>query len=241
MIRVKKLVVAGVLAASGSATHAGVPVIDITAIIEAVQQTLHMLTQIEQEYLQIENQYQQIAQAKATLQNMSGSRGLGALLRNPALNNYVPMDAPVQLDSVVVSGYGGLTAQARALRDADMVWNCQGIGGALRTQCEATLGQPYQNKALLRQAIGTASQRIGQINGLINAINGTDDQAAKLEIGARIQGEQALLQHEATRAQLLAQDMENERRREEARRLERTAEMMTQPLDVRAFLGGTAP
>lgn len=241
MIRIKKLVAAGVLAASGSAAHAGIPVIDITAIIQAVQQTLHMLTQIEQQYLQIQNQYQQIAQAKATLENMSGSRGLGMLLRNPALNNYVALDAPMQLDGVVLNGYGGLMAPARALRDADMVWNCQGLGGALQTQCQATLAQPYQNKALLRGAITAASQRIGQINGLITAINGTSDQAAKLEIGARIQGEQALLQHEATRAQLLAQDMENERRREEARRLERTAEMMTRPLDAREFLGGVAP
>jgi type IV secretion system protein VirB5 len=234
MLPLKKLLAAGVLAASGSAAHAGIPVIDVTAIMNMVQQILHQLTMIE-------NQVAQIEQARATLQNISGSRMLGTLLRDPAFNNYVPLNAPVHLDAVVLNGYGGLTAPARALRDADMVWNCEGMAEPYRTQCQATLAQPYQNKALLRQAITTAAQRIGQINGLLTAINGTADQAAKLEIGARIQGEQALLQHEATRAQLLSQDMANEARREEVRRLERTADMLTRPADVRAFLGGAAP
>jgi type IV secretion system protein VirB5 len=234
MLPVKKLLAAGVLAASGSAAHAGIPVIDVTAIMNMVQQILHQLTMIE-------NQVAQIEQARAMLQNMSGSRMLGTLLRDPALNNYVPLNAPVQLDTVVLNGYGGLTAPARVLRDADMVWNCDGMAEPYRTQCQAVLGQPYQNKALLRQAITMAAQRIGQINGLLTAINGTTDQASKLEIGARIQGEQALLQHEATRAQLLALDMTNEARREEVRRLERTADMLTRPADVRAFLGGAAP
>jgi type IV secretion system protein VirB5 len=235
MHRLKNLAAAGVLAVVVPASYPqGIPVIDVAAIVQLVAQVGHVLTMIE-------NQLTQIEQARSSFLSMTGSRMLGSLHRDPSFNNYVPLDAPAQIDGVVAGGYGGLTAPARALRDADMVWNCQGLGGALLTQCQAMLAQPYQNKVLLRQSIASASGRIGQISRLIDAINGTQDQAAKLELGARIQGEQALLQHESTRLQMLWMDMQNEQQREDARRAERTAEMMTRPRDVGAFLPGSEP
>jgi type IV secretion system protein VirB5 len=234
MLSLKLLIAAGALAAAGTSAHAGIPVIDATAIARFIEQIGHTLTMIE-------NQIAQIEQARVQHLSTTGTRGLGALQRDPAFNNYVPLDAPAQLDGVAANGYAGLTAQARTMRDADMVWNCQGLAGSALTQCQAALAQPYQNKALLRQAITSATGRIGQVGRLIDAINGTQDQAAKLELNARIQGEQALLQHEYTRVQMLALDMENEQRREDARRRERTAEMMTRPRDVRDFLPGNEP
>jgi type IV secretion system protein VirB5 len=235
MLRIKKFIAAGVLTACMPAAYPqGIPVIDPAAIAQIVVQIGHQLTQIE-------NQLVQIEQARTEFLSTTGTRGLGAIARDPRFNNYVPLDAAAQLDSVVTGGYAGLTAPAKALRDADMVWNCQGLAGAALTQCQATLAQPYQNKALLRQAITSATGRIGQIGRLIDAINGTQDQAAKLELNARIQGEQAMLQHEYTRVQMMALDMQNEQQREEARRKERTAEMMTRPRDVRAFLPGNEP
>lgn len=234
MVAFKKLMAAGVLAAAGSSAHAGIPVIDATAIARFVEQIGHMLTQIE-------NQITMIEQARVNYLSTTGTRGLGSLQRDPSFNNYVPLDAPGQLDGVAVNGYAGMSAAGKAMRDAAMVWNCQGLSGSTLLQCQSMLAQPYQNKALLRQTIAAASGRIGQISGLINAINGTSDQAAKLELGARIQGEQALLQHEHTRAQLLWMDMQNEQRREEARRAESTAEMLSRPIDIRQYLGSTAP
>jgi type IV secretion system protein VirB5 len=235
MRRMKKIIAAAAMAVAAQAAHPqGIPVIDVAAIAQIVAQIGHMLTMIE-------NQLMQIEQSRMQFMSMTGTRGLGALARDPRFNNYVPLDAPQQLDGVVTGGYDALTAQAKVMRDADMVWNCQGMAEPLRTQCQASLAQPYQNKALLRQVIATASGRIGQINRLIDAINSTDDQAAKLELGARIQGEQALLQHEDARARMLWMDMQNEQQREEARRRERTAEMMTRPRDARAFLPGNEP
>ena len=235
MVRFKKLMAAGVLAAAGGTAHAGIPVIDVTAVMQAIQQTLHMLTQIDNQLMQIDN-------LRSQLQNMSGARGIGSLARDPRLDNYVPLDAAAQIDGVNASGYAGLNNVAKAMRDADMRWNCQGVPADVRVACESALANPYQQKAILRQAIGTANGRIGQISTLINAINGTQDQAAKLEIGARIQGEQALLQHEATRVQMLWMDMQNQARLEEARRMESTAAMINRPhRDVRAFLGSDAP
>jgi type IV secretion system protein VirB5 len=227
----KKLIATAALAVAGASAHAQIPVIDPAAIARMVEQIGHALTMIE-------NQIAQIEQARAQYLSTTGTRGLGGLQRNPALNNYVPFDAPAQLDGVAANGYAALTAPAKAMRDADMVWNCQGMAGAALQQCQATLAQPYQNKALLRQAIATATGRIGQISRLIDAINNTDDQAAKLELNARIEGEQALLQHEYTRVQMLQMDMVNEQRREEARMKERTAEMMNRQRDVRDFLPG---
>jgi type IV secretion system protein VirB5 len=67
---------------------------------------------------------------------------------------------------------------------------------------------------------------VNVINGLINAINGTTDQAAKLEMIARLNGEQAALANAATQVQTLSATLDNQRRVEDAEQAARTAEML---------------
>lgn len=215
-----------VFGVSGPA-HAGIPVIDVASLTQAIMQVLNDVTEIE-------NQIQQITQLQSQVDNISGFRGLGSILNSAGLQNYVPANAQNTLNAITNGGYSGLSASARSLRNATMVYNCADKTGAARTRCQAQLAQPYQQKAFMQDALAKASGRIDQINALLSQVDGTTDPKSVQELQARIEGENALLTHEMSQlqaAQYMAEAERNtqtsaviERRRENIRRTYRVAE-----------------
>ena len=117
-------------------------------------------------------------------------------------------------------------ATAKALRDAGMVYNCLDLAGARRTNCQATLAQPYQQKGLLQDAMRAASGRLAQISALMGQVNATGDQKAVLEIQARIGAENAMLTHEMSQIQMLQGMADSEERIARSRDRERQYEML---------------
>ena len=220
--------VAGTLGA-GNARAQGIPVIDIANLIQTILQVLNDVTEIE-------NQVQQITQLGDQLKSINGMRNLGNILNNPALKNYVPAEAYTYLNAVNTSGYSGLNATAKSLRDAGMVYNCMDLAGAARTDCQAALAQPYQQTGLLQDAMKSAAGRLTQINSLMDQINGTSDQKAVLEIQARIGAENALLAHEVSQVQMLQGMADSEERIARSRERERQYQMLGRTGKVSDYL-----
>lgn len=215
------------LAVCTAARPAGIPTYDVIDDVNSKMELAQWLTQLADNITMIQQYAAQIQNLQQQLRSMNGSRMLGALLRSPALDNYVPPNAQALLEGVSAHGFAGLSAAARALRAQSMAYGCEGtLTLQQRRQCESSLGTPYQERAILVEAMNKAGQRVNVINGLMNAINGTTDQAAKLEMIARLNGEQAALANEGTRVQMLAATLENQRRTEEAEQAARTAEML---------------
>lgn len=214
-------VVAAVLiaAGAGNARATGIPVIDVANLVQTILQVLNDFTKIS-------NQVQQIKELQNQLNSINGLRNLGQVLNNPTLTNYVPAEAYTYLNAVNTSGYSGLNATAKALRDAGMVYNCMDLAGTARTTCQATLAQPYQHKGLLQDAMKSAAGRLSQINGLMDQINATSDQKAVLEIQARIGAENALLAHEVSQVQMLQGMADSEERIARSRDRERQYQML---------------
>jgi type IV secretion system protein VirB5 len=127
---------------------------------------------------------------------------------------------------VDVSGYAGLTPTARALRDAQMLYNCLDFGGAARVRCQAELARPYQQKGLLQDAMAAAAGRLAQIRTLMGQVDATDDQKGVLEIQARIGAETAMLGHELTQIQMLRGMADADERIARSRDRERQREML---------------
>ena len=200
--------------------RAGIPVLDVSNLVQSVQEVLNTITQIE-------NQITQIEQLGKQVESLNGVRGLGSLLRNPLFQNYVPTNLTTLVNSVSAWGYGGLTGAAKALRDADMLYNCLDRTGDARTLCQSTLSQPYQTKAVLQRAMDTAGGRLTQISGLIDRINATTDQKSIQELQARLQGENAMLAHEVSQIQLMAGLADNEERVSTSRRREAAADNLS--------------
>lgn len=207
----------------------GIPVIDVANLAQAVQQVTHDITAIN-------NQIQQITQLQAQLNSLTGQRLLGMVANDPLLQNYVPANAFAPINAVTESGYGALTATAKALRDATMVYNCLDRTGNARTECQATLAQPYQQKGLLQDAMAAAAGRLTQITSLMRQINATTDAKGVQEIQARIGAENALLAHEVSQVQMLMAMADSEERIARARDRERQYEMLGRPGRIADFL-----
>ncbi|MCU0923789.1 MAG: type IV secretion system protein, partial [Burkholderiaceae bacterium] len=183
----------------------GIPVIDAANLAQTVQQVINDITKIN-------NQVQQITQLQAHLNSINGLRNLGNVFNNALLHNYVPAKAFNLVNAVQADGYAGLGTTAKRLRDAGMVYNCTDRAGAARTDCEASLAQPYQYKGLLQDAMSSAANRLAQIQSLMDEINATPDQKSVQEIQARIGAENALLAHEASQIQMLQGMADSEER-----------------------------
>lgn len=192
-IHLRAAVLAVTLAATGGTTQAqGIPVIDIQGLIQAVLEVLNSITELE-------NQVRQIEQLGSQVDAITGARNLGDILNSPLLHNYVPADAAQIVQAVETRGYSGLSGSAKALRDAQMVYNCMDQTGQNRARCQASLAHPYQNKAFMQDAMNSAKSRIDQIESLMQQINATQDQKAVSEIQARLEAEAAMLQHEQSK------------------------------------------
>ena len=230
MTRCQPIAIAALLTAAATASHAqGIPVIDVANLVQTVQQVVNDLTKIN-------NQLQQITQLQAQINSMNGMRMLGTVANNPMLRNYVPANAYTVVNAVTSSGYGGLNATAKGLRDAGMVYNCLDLAGAARTACQAALAQPYQHKGLLQDAMTSASGRLAQINALMGQIDATADQKAVQEIQARIGAENALLTHEVSQVQMLQGMADSEERIARSRDRERQYEMLNRAGKIADFL-----
>ncbi len=215
-----QLLLACTLMFASTGARAGIPVLDVSNLIQSVQEVLNTITQIE-------NQIAQIEQFGKQLESLNGVRGLGALLRNPMFANYIPSNVTSLVNSVERGGYGGLTGAAKALRDVDMLYNCLDKSGDAQTMCQSSLSRPYQTKAVLQQAMQTAGARLTQVSGLIDRINATTDQKSIQELQARLSGENAMLMHEVSQIQLMAGMAENDERVAGSKRREATADNLS--------------
>lgn len=224
-------VAAAVLIALG-ANHAragGIPVIDVANLVQTVQQVVNDITQIN-------NQVQQITQLHNQLMSMNGVRGLGNVFNSPLLKNYVPAEAYTYINAVNTSGYSGLSATAKLLRDLGMVYNCMDLLGDARTRCQANLAQPYEQKGLLQDAMKSAAGRLSQIQALMGQIDATTDQKSVQEIQARIGAENALLAHEMSQVQMLQGMADSEERIARSRDRERQYQMLGRTGKVADYL-----
>lgn len=204
---------------TGNACAQGIPVIDAANLVQTVQQVVNDITEIN-------NQVQQIAQLQSQLNSINGMRNLGNVFNNPMLKNYVPADAFNFINAIDASGYSGLGATGKTLRDANMIYNCLDLSGGARTSCQATLAQPYQQKGLLQDAMKSASGRLAQISSLMDQIDATNDQKSVQEIQARIGAENALLAHEMSQVQMLQGMADSEERIARSRDRERQYQML---------------
>lgn len=167
-------------------------VIDVGAIAQLVQEVQQM-----QQALQVAQNT--LSQAQQAYSSISGLRGMQNLLSG-INRNYLPSDwtqLPAALASPLQAQIGSnavlTAAQVAGLSPAE-----QQLLTAART-----------NAALLQvatqQAYSTTSSRFSSVQQLISAIATATDQKGILELQARIQAEQGMLQTDNTKLNLLYQ------------------------------------
>lgn len=222
---------------SGSA-HAGIPVVDIPALVSLVQQVLSWIEQYGQMVEELEQLEAQYDQAVQQYESLTGSRGLGSLLNNSALRQVVPNDLSATYGSVLSDGYSGLSGPAKSLRDSSKVYNCENIGGAGKATCETMFSTNAQERADINTALDWTKQRGDNVEGLQGQINATDDPKAIAELQARIDVENAQIANDANRIALMQANAEAAQRAAQQRSREESIDRVLN--GGRTFSGGYA-
>ena len=185
---------AGVLLLSGSLTvgapaHAqGIPVFDSSSFGQMV--------------LSVRALGEQLTELRATYGALSGTRGLGSVLYDPRLRQYLPSAWGRVYDGAAAGGYAGISGTLQAIQAAE---RAQGSV----PDAQAAIAARSRTTAATDKAVGLAAYegaqvRLRQIEGLMGEVNRTRDLKAIQEVQARIAIEQAAVQHETTKLQLVA-------------------------------------
>ena len=184
------------------ARGAGIPVIDVTAIAQLTKQVEYWLQQIQL----MQNQLNQLQQAYSA---MTGPRGMENLLAGTA-RNYLPQDWNEMLKVLnnTSNTYSGLSSQVQAAITANAVLSARELG-AMTPQQRQFIADGRSAAAMLQvltqAAYQNTSQRFAAIQQLINVLATAGDPKAVLDLQARVQSEQAMLQNEQTKLQTLYQ------------------------------------
>ena len=187
-------------AMTASPVRAQIPVTDIAAIIQLV-------LQIEKMVQQIALLESQLRQAKAMYDSMTGGRGM-ELLMSGVIRNYLPEDWAALQAAVNQIGTANttLSASIRTLITANAVLSdaqLAVLSPAARQQLIAGRKSAATLQAITQMALETTSKRFSALQSLTNAIATAKDSKAVLDLQARIQVEQGMLQNEQTKLQVL--------------------------------------
>ena len=184
-----------------SPTRAQIAVMDASSIQQQTQAQIETMAKWKIQYDQMINQ---IDQAKHHYESITGGRGLGEIMNDPALRDYLPTDWQTIYDNVRNSGYAGLNGRAADIYNANKLFDhCAHIKvDDHRRACEAQAVKPSQDKAVALESYDSAKARVHQIDQLMKQINTTQDLKAMAELQARIAVEQANIQNEQTKLQL---------------------------------------
>jgi type IV secretion system protein VirB5 len=181
------LAAVSLLLASGARAQ-GIPVFDSSSLAQMV--------------MSVKALGDQLNQLHATYNALSGARGLGDVLYNRALRQYLPADWMRVYDGAISGGYTGISGTLSAIRAVER-------GAGTVDEVQARIVRRSRTTAVTDKAVGLqafegASARLGQIEGLMGQINRTRDPKGIQELQARIAVEQAAVQNETTKLQLVA-------------------------------------
>jgi type IV secretion system protein VirB5 len=215
----KRIIVACTALLSAHSFAAGIPVFDAANVMQAITSVQQLKAQLEQQ--------------KQIYQAMNGSRGMGNLLNDPALRNYLPADWQKVYDQLSSGGLAGLSGSAAEIRKATKVFDCERLQTPnSRYQCEVQAGKVAQDKAFGLAAYEQSVKRVDQIEALMRRINDTSDPKAIAELNARLQAENALIQNEQIKLQMFQYLSQAEDKAIAQRKRESTLELIKQPANI---------
>jgi type IV secretion system protein VirB5 len=189
----KKIFVSLLFATQVSVTFAaGIPVFDAASVMQAIASVQELKSQVEQQ--------------KQLYSALNGNRGMGTLLNNPALRNYLPDDWKKVYDTLNSGNVSGLTGSAAQIRKANQIFDCAKVQNAQdKLLCNRSAGLAAAQKSFGLNAYDQSTKRIDQIESLMKQINQTSDAKSIAELNARLQAENALIQNEQIKLQMFSE------------------------------------
>jgi type IV secretion system protein VirB5 len=160
---------------------------------------IHQAQTMAQWAKQYEQMTGQINQMKSQYDSITGNRGLGQILNNPALRSYLPDQWAGVYDQVRNGKLSGISGRATSIYNAEG-FDPNAAGGRKRE-----LETLAANKAMTMQAYDATLARVNNINSLMQQADATQDTKAAADLQNRMAAENAMIQNEQIRLGLLAQ------------------------------------
>ena len=189
-------------------------VVDVGAITQ-------LIAQVKQLEAALQVAQSTLTQAEQAYSAITGGRGMQWLLSG-VNRNYLPgtWAQLVGAQSGAGGAYGALgsdvtaTIQRNAILTPALTGN---FSAAENAQLTARRGAVALQESLTRQELANVSQRFASIQTLINAIPTATDQKGILDLQARIQVEQGMLQNENSKLHVLYEAAQSQAQTERAR------------------------
>jgi type IV secretion system protein VirB5 len=168
----------GLGAAASTAVASGIPVFDAASLTQAMQQVMHMVEQIKQLKAQLET-------AQRQLDAMSGVRGKAGVIDSTYdKSTGVEIGDILNAEGIHGAGHYGLTGDVGELYDTGNRDAAEWVG---------------QSQKFLGQAV----HRFDELSRLVAEVNQAPEQKDVLDLQARIQAEDVLLQNELAKLQMV--------------------------------------
>lgn len=210
MMKFSRILVTSLVLIGTSQAQAGIPVIDGANLANSVQQVIAWGKQYTQMASQYQSLVQQYNQAVTTYNSLNGIRGMSTLVNNPALRRYLPNEWGQTMNLLSnPQGYTTLKGSINSIRTAAKIHGIDETGldptSAAGRAMVGNQNQVAMNRALSEEGFKQASDRITAIQTLIDKVDGAPDQKDVLDLQARIQAEQAMVQNESVKLALMSQ------------------------------------
>jgi type IV secretion system protein VirB5 len=149
------------------------------------------IAEMKQQYDMLKSQYDKMTVMEGLV---SGTRNLG-VTNTPGINGEIPAD----VNTIYSGSYG----------DTQSIMNSERVKGT-NAQTQQQLNNRYfqasaAEKALALKTYEGAQARLDNINSLVSKINVSQDPKTIQDLQARIQAEQATVQNESTKLQMVSQ------------------------------------
>ena len=189
-------------------------VIDIGAITQ-------LLIQVQQLEDALQVAQRTLGQAQQAYSAITGGRGMELLLSG-INRNYLPGTWTQLMGAQSGAGgtYGALGSDVAATIQRNAILtpaNTASFSAAENAQLTARRGAVALQESLTRQELANVSQRFASIQALIDAIPSATDQKGILDLQARIQVEQGMLQNENSKLHVLYEAAQSQAQTERAR------------------------
>ncbi|WP_323123173.1 type IV secretion system protein [Burkholderia alba] len=178
------------VAFTNPSVHAqGIPVLDASTLAQAIA----TVNQLKAQYQTLTNQYNAL----------TGNRGLGMILNDPSLRNYLPDQWQSVYDAAKGGTLNGISGPAQQIAQQE--------GWTAYTPGQQRLNNTMaMNKSMAMDAYGATLTRLQNIQNLMSQSNLTQDPAAKADLQNRWAAEVTQINNEKTRLDLMGrlQDIE---------------------------------
>mgnify|MGYP003384684372 FL=1 len=198
----------------------GVPVFDAGAIAKHVEQIGKLTEQIKM----MEAQLTQAKQLYESFNKLTDVNDVASLLSSDEFRKHLPKEFG-EIEKLVSGGGGSLSGVVDRYLEQNRTYQGGDANSFYRSELDRIARQTGAKHSIGQSVYDTASKRIDGLEELRQKITGSKDAKDVLDLSARIQAEQALLQNEVLRMQGLAMvqqargDMDGQRQKERERQL----------------------